>query len=77
MLYDLAKAVSEALYNKGKSKGATPTALTGDEMTKYHLGSVIFGSNSRCKGERSRVIGWNPKKGDPDFLASVEEEVPN
>ena len=76
MLYDLAKAVSEALYNKGRSKSATPTALTGDEMTKYYPGTMFFGGNSRCKGERSRAIGWNPKKGDPDFLASVEEEVP-
>jgi len=75
--YDLSKAVSEALYSKGKVKSTTPTAFTEDEMAKYYPGTLFFGANSRCKAERSRAIGWNPKKGDPEFLASVKEEVPN
>ena len=75
--YDLAKAVSEALYSRGKSKSATPTTLTEDEMAKYYPGTMFFGANSRCKAERSRAVGWNPKKGDSEFLASVKDEVPN
>ena len=78
VIYDLAKAVSEALYSKGKSKSATPTALTEDEVAKYFPSSAVLGTNSRCKAERSRAIGWSPKNGGLElFLASVKDEVPN
>ena len=78
VLYDLAKAVSEALYGKGKSKSATPTTLNEDEMAKYFPGTMFPGSNSRCKAERSRAIGWSPKNGGLElFLASVKDEVPS
>ena len=72
--YDLCKVISEVLYNKGKSKSPTPTTFTKDEMADLS-GIAFFGSNSRCKAERSRAIGWNPKKGDADFLPSVKGEV--
>ena len=72
--YDLCKVISEVLYDQGKSKSATPTTFTEDEMANLP-GISFFGSNSRCKAERSRAIGWNPKKGDADFLPSVKSEV--
>jgi len=38
-------------------------------------GSTYLGTNSRCKGNRSRSIGWKPKKTKADFLASIRPEV--
>lgn len=35
MLYDVAKAYSQALYDLGKGKSADPTTYSADEVQKY------------------------------------------
>ena len=37
--------------------------------------SERLGSNSRCRAERSRSIGWDPKMATKDMLASIRPEV--
>lgn len=38
-------------------------------------GSDYLGSNSRCRANRSRAIGWKPVKTKEDMLASIITEV--
>ncbi|KAH8117907.1 hypothetical protein DFH11DRAFT_1571372 [Phellopilus nigrolimitatus] len=74
-LFDVSKAVAEALVAVGKGKTATPTTFTQEELDKYFDGSPYLGSNSRCVANRSRAIGWAPTRSTPDFLASIRVEV--
>jgi len=73
-LYDLAKAYSQALYDLGKGKSPDPTPFTDEEAQKYFGGSWL-GSNSRCRAERARTLGWKPTKTTKDLLESVRPEV--
>lgn len=73
-LYDLAKAYSQVLYDLGKGKSPEPTPFTAEEVQKY-FGGTWLGSNSRCKAERGRTLGWKPTKTTKDLLESVRLEV--
>lgn len=74
-LYSVSEAVARVLYDLGKAKDPRPTAFTEDEMGKYFPNGTILGANSRCRADRSRAVGWKPKKGTKDLLASVRGEV--
>ncbi|KAH9168824.1 hypothetical protein EDB89DRAFT_1855069 [Lactarius sanguifluus] len=73
-LYDLAKAYSQVLYDLGKGKSPEPTSFTAEEVQKY-FGGAWLGSNSRCKAERGRALGWKPTKTTKDFFDSVRPDV--
>ncbi|KAG6820957.1 hypothetical protein H0H93_009193 [Arthromyces matolae] len=73
--YDLCVAIGKVLVEFGKTTSSDPTTFTKEEMDKYFGGSDYFGSNSRCKANRSRAIGWKPTKGTADLFASVRPEV--
>ncbi|KAI0267720.1 hypothetical protein BC834DRAFT_821772 [Gloeopeniophorella convolvens] len=73
-LYDLAKAYSQVLYDLGKGKSPDPTPFTSEEAQKY-FGGTWLGNNSRCRAERARTLGWNPKKTTKDFFDSIRPEV--
>jgi len=73
-LYDVGKAIAQALVDIGKGQGPLPTTFTQEEIDKY-FGSPYLGSNSRCKANRSRSIGWKPSKTTQDLLASIRPEV--
>lgn len=76
--YDISQAVGEALVALGITDEAAPTPFTTDEFISY-WGSVrwgsVFGSNSRCRAERARSIGWTPKYTKKDFIESILPEV--
>ncbi|KAF8066914.1 NAD(P)-binding protein [Lyophyllum atratum] len=74
-LYEVGKAMSEYLVAIGKGKSGEPTTFTQQELDKYFEGSPYLGSNSRCRANRSRAIGWKPVKTTVDMLASVKAEV--
>ncbi|RDB25814.1 Uncharacterized protein C2A9.02 [Hypsizygus marmoreus] len=74
-VYELAKAISEALYHQGKAKSSKPSSFTEEEIKEYFPNGTMFGTNSRCKAERARSLGWHPRKGHHDFLASVKAEI--
>jgi len=74
-LYDVAKAIGQAMVELGKAKSAEPTTFTKEELDKYFGGSDYMGTNSRCRAERSRAIGWKPVKLTKDMLASIKPEM--
>ncbi|KAJ7222841.1 NAD(P)-binding protein [Mycena haematopus] len=74
-LYDVGKAIGEALVTLGKSESAEPTTFTQAELDKYFAGSSYLGSNSRCRATHSLSIGWKPVKTTKDMLASIQPEV--
>ncbi|KAH9972083.1 hypothetical protein BGW80DRAFT_393946 [Lactifluus volemus] len=73
-LSDLAQTYSQVLYDLGKAKSPQPTSFTDEEAQKY-FGGPFLGSNTRCKAERARILGWNPTKTTKDMLESVRPEV--
>lgn len=39
------------------------------------LQSTYLGTNSRARAQHSREIGWKPKYGEADFLASIGPDM--
>lgn len=74
-MHDIMTAISQELYDQGKSKSPTPTSFTEEETAKYFPRGTMLGTNSRCKAERSRRLGWEPNKGYQDLLASIKGEI--
>jgi len=74
-LYEVAKAIAVALVQLGLSVDPEPSPFTKEEIDKYFNGSSYLGTNSRCRGTRSRAIGWKPVKTKEDLLASIKPEV--
>ncbi|KAG6901123.1 hypothetical protein C0995_000372 [Termitomyces sp. Mi166 len=74
-LYQIGKTISEVLVEMGKGKSPEPTTFSKEEIDKYFGGSAYLGTNSRCRANRSRAIGWKPTKTTADMLASIKPEV--
>jgi len=77
LLYDLSKEIGRALVEAGKSQSAEPTSFTEEEIGKWFgrpLAGLLAG-NSRCRGNRSRDIGWRPTKTTADLFAIVGPEL--
>ncbi|EIN10832.1 NAD(P)-binding protein [Punctularia strigosozonata HHB-11173 SS5] len=75
VLKDVSKAIGEALVALGKAKTAEPTPFTEEEIQQYFNGSKYLGSNSRCRADHAKSIGWKPRKTTEDMLASIHAEV--
>ncbi|KIK96073.1 hypothetical protein PAXRUDRAFT_139333, partial [Paxillus rubicundulus Ve08.2h10] len=41
----------------------------------HDLGLPFLGTNSRCKANRARTLGWKPKSTTEDMLRSIKAEV--
>ncbi|KAL5486104.1 hypothetical protein ACEPAI_7148 [Sanghuangporus weigelae] len=74
-LYDVSKAIAQALVELGRGQSPEPTTFTEEEIDKYFGGSDYLGSNSRCKPTRSLALGWKPTHTTKDFLASIKPEI--
>ncbi|KAE9408812.1 NAD(P)-binding protein [Gymnopus androsaceus JB14] len=74
-LYQVGEAISEAMLKMNKGKGGAPTKFTKDEIDKYFGGWDVLGSNSRCRANRCRALGWAPKNTTKDMLASIDAEI--
>ncbi|EJD06860.1 NAD-binding protein [Fomitiporia mediterranea MF3/22] len=74
-LYEVGKAVAQALVELGRGKSPEPTTFTKEEIDKYFGGSPYLGSNSRCIPNRSLALGWKPVHTTKDFLASIKPEI--
>ncbi|KAF9012835.1 NAD(P)-binding protein [Hymenopellis radicata] len=64
------------------SKALEPQTLTPEEATHPLFGEVrdynlenILGTNTRCRADRSKAIGWKPSRGTDALIASVRREV--
>jgi hypothetical protein len=89
--YEAAKAVAEALVTKGLGKTLEPSSFTDDEIKQQptvsklhkcwrHMRLTVaklyyLGTNSRCRADHSRSIGWKPTKTTKDLLASIKPEL--
>ncbi|KAH8100946.1 NAD(P)-binding protein [Cristinia sonorae] len=75
--YDIAKAIAVALHELGKVKSDEPTSFEVEELSKYFGYEALgwyYGSNSRCRANHSKAIGWNPKKTSEDMIKSIKPE---
>lgn len=73
----VSEAIGKAMVDLRKAKNATPTTFTDDETQRlFPPGTIAFlNSNARCRADRSKAIGWKPKKTTKDILVSIKEEV--
>ncbi|KAF9266638.1 NAD(P)-binding protein [Marasmius fiardii PR-910] len=74
-LYEVGKAIGEALVDLGISQKPEPTTFSQQEIDKYFGGSPYLGSNSRCVANRSKAIGWKPNKSSTHLLESIKAET--
>ncbi|KAG6331882.1 hypothetical protein ID866_7208 [Astraeus odoratus] len=75
-LYDVAKAVSQALYELGKGESPEPETFTEEDYKRPENRWLMFlGTNSRCRGRRGRLLGWSPKYTTEDLFKSIKPEV--
>jgi hypothetical protein len=58
----------------GLSADATPTSFTKEEEEKYFPNGTSLGTNSRCRADRARAIGWEPVMTTEDMLESIRDE---
>ena len=76
--YQISKAIGDALVKLGLTDEVEPTPFTVEELVKY-FGSEkagwYSGTNSRCRANRGRSIGWKPKYTTEDMLKSIYPEV--
>ncbi|CCM01662.1 uncharacterized protein FIBRA_03724 [Fibroporia radiculosa] len=76
--YDISKAIAESFVELGLEGTSEPTPFKKEELVKYFGSeevSNLFGSNSRCRAERSRLVGWKPKRRTADMLKGIKSEV--
>jgi len=73
-LYEVSKTIAEAMLALGMGKTLEPTPYTEEEYKKNPT-LVYLGTNSRCRGDRSRSLGWKPVKTTKDMLASIKPEM--
>ncbi|KAF9468157.1 NAD(P)-binding protein [Collybia nuda] len=74
-MYEVAETIARLLYDIGKGDSPHPTTFTTEEMKKYFPSGTSLGTNSRCKSDRARALGWKPRKGTSDMLASIKGEL--
>ncbi|PFH53081.1 hypothetical protein AMATHDRAFT_138304, partial [Amanita thiersii Skay4041] len=74
-LVQVGKAIGQAMHEFGLSSSPRPMAFTEEEMDKFFPNGTSLGTNSRCKAERSKKLGWRPRKTTKDMVSSVREEV--
>ncbi|GBE86889.1 NAD-P-binding protein [Sparassis crispa] len=74
---DISRAIGVALVELGISTTAEPTTFTTEELIKYFGSEMgnIMGSNSRCRGNRGRALGWKPVHTTADMIASIKPEI--
>ncbi|KAJ8507841.1 hypothetical protein ONZ45_g9825 [Pleurotus djamor] len=73
-LYVVGKAIAETLVKLGIGSSPEPTTFTKQEIDKY-LGNESLGSNSRCRANHSRFIGWRPTRSTVDMLSDTRAET--
>lgn len=78
-MYDVVKAIGEALVTIGRVDEAEPTVLTPGERVQYfgneQIAFMLF-ANVRCRADRARRdLGWKPQYMTKDFISGVHTEV--
>lgn len=74
MLHQVGEQISNILSDMGKGS-PSPTTFTAQEVRLYFPSGTSLGSNSRCRAERGRKVGWSPSMKTQDMLNSIKAEV--
>lgn len=74
-LFAVGQTIGRALVDNKITEESEPTTFTEEELKEFFAGSAYLGSNSRCRADNSRQIGWRPKHGVRDFFVSIGDEV--
>ncbi|KAH9834476.1 uncharacterized protein C8Q71DRAFT_143689 [Rhodofomes roseus] len=76
--YDISKEIARTSVELGVGGTDEPTSFTDEELIKY-WGSVdsgnYSGTNSRCRADRGRSIGWEPKYTTKDMITSIKPTI--
>ncbi|GBE86890.1 NAD(P)-binding protein [Sparassis latifolia] len=75
---DISRAIGAALVKLGITTSAEPTTFTTEELIKYfgsEAAGNYSGSNSRCRANRGRALGWKPVHSTADMIASIKPEI--
>ncbi|KAG5647412.1 hypothetical protein DXG03_000483 [Asterophora parasitica] len=75
VLWDIAKAVASALHGARKIASDVPSSFSDEEIRRYFPKGTSYGTNSRCRADRARALGWRPRKGYQDLVASIKDEI--
>ncbi|KIJ63848.1 hypothetical protein HYDPIDRAFT_133756 [Hydnomerulius pinastri MD-312] len=76
VLKDISIKIAEALNDLGESSSREPTSFDQSDYDKPENKFLIYlGTNSRCKSNRARSLGWKPKYTTEDMLQSIKGEV--
>jgi len=76
--YEISKEIASALVDLGRGESKEPTPFTAEELIKYFGSEKMgynYGTNSRCRGNRGRALGWKPQKTKEDMLQSIRAET--
>ncbi|KAF6762446.1 hypothetical protein DFP72DRAFT_875966 [Ephemerocybe angulata] len=74
---EIAQASGRVLHKLGVAEVREPDEFS-EEQVQASFGAFweILSSTSRARGERARAqLGWSPKEGKAELLASVEREI--
>ncbi|KAM6504217.1 hypothetical protein JOM56_001160 [Amanita muscaria] len=75
-LYSVGKAIAQAMYDLGKTDTTEPVSFTEQEVRNFPPTLIMaLGTNSRCKADRARSLGWKPTRTTEDMLSSIKDEV--
>ncbi|KAF8481469.1 hypothetical protein JB92DRAFT_3132745 [Gautieria morchelliformis] len=72
--YEVSKEVARDLHARGIGK-PEPTPFTDEDFKNYSEWLYYLGSNSRCRADRTRRLGWTTTHTNEDFLRSIGPEV--
>ncbi|KJA17461.1 hypothetical protein HYPSUDRAFT_1017943 [Hypholoma sublateritium FD-334 SS-4] len=73
---EVAQAISEGLVEQGIMTTPEISPFTLEEGEKY-FGTFwpLLGANSKVKADRSRALGWAPKRDKEDLIANLKSGV--
>lgn len=75
---DVVDAIAKDLQIKGAIKSAEVERMPVEEASKHHpWAGLIWGGNSRSRGERLRKLGWKPRGPSiyDSLPAMMDEEI--
>jgi len=70
----ISQAVATSLFKRGEVDIDIPVPLTEKELKENPM-AKFMGTNSRCRGQRSRSLAWKPLRTTEELIESVEPEV--
>jgi hypothetical protein len=74
-LLSAANTIGTVLAQNKFAESGQSSSFTPEEIQKYYNGLQMHGANARGVADRSKSIGWKPKRETDDFLRDIKAEV--